>query len=114
MKTTISLRVEVEEKEKWEVKAGGRTLTEWIREQCNLTREGKVLEAPSPKEAGGESNRVSEVRGDVKVPAAERREPDAGGPLGRDKCSHRGHGKKSHRGPMATCIFGDCKCGGFR
>jgi hypothetical protein len=57
MKTTISLRIEEEELGMWKEKAGERTLSEWIREQCNLTAEGQAVVLKTEERVNGEKKR---------------------------------------------------------
>lgn len=128
MKTTISLRVEVEEAEKWKSKAGERTLTEWIREQCNVVANGQaVILVPTQRrvlgrEESGESDRVPDVPRDVKVRAAKGRKSEAGGgsfgkpPITLPRagvCVNCDHPKSKHGGFKGACQAEQCMCGGF-
>jgi hypothetical protein len=114
MKTTISLRVEVEEAEKWKEKAGSGSLSEWIREQCNLTASGQAVVLKSGVEQSGEVDGISELPRGGEVSTPRRRKSVSVGPLASIECSHCGHGKAMHRGFGTACIQDDCRCGGFR
>jgi hypothetical protein len=108
---TVSLRLEPEEAARWKEKAGARTLSEWIKERCNLENgagqgkpgsggveadvRGKASEeppisnsAPESKEKRESSDRVSDVSGDAEVRAPRGRKPaaiaDGGGPCDHD------------------------------
>lgn len=87
----LNIRVPDKDVQTWKEKAqaAGKNLSEWIREQCNLTATGQVVVLRS-ENAGGEpeDHRISKVPRARKVREDVGREPVAGGVMPGKTCVH--------------------------